>query len=165
MEATAPGLTRTGLVMVGVITALSAAHHVDHIIRDVTGWPLGGDVNPFSASLLVYPVILVGVLLSHRERVGARFWLALAAGGAVFVLVVHVGPAAGDSVSDIPGQHSSAVADVISLVVLAAFLVALIAHVAHEWGRLRRGGTRAVAFSPSSPRAGRHRRRGTASRP
>ncbi len=37
--------------MVVVITGLSIAHHVDHILRDVTGWPLRDQFNPFSASL------------------------------------------------------------------------------------------------------------------
>ena len=74
------GLTTTGYRLVLTITALSVAHHVDHIVRDVTGWPLGGGFNPFSASLFVYPVILAGVLLSRRQRVGARFWAILAGG-------------------------------------------------------------------------------------
>ena len=124
----ASGLTTTGYRMVGLITALSIAHHVDHVVRDVTGWPFGGGFNPFSASLFVYPVIAAGVLLSRRRRVGARFWAMLAGGGALFVLAVHVGPAAGDSVGAIPDQHGSATADVAALAVLALFLAALVLH-------------------------------------
>jgi len=119
-----------------VITALSVAHHIDHLLRDVTGWPLGDGFNPFSASLFVYPVILAGLLLSARHRVGARFWALLAGGAALFILAVHVGPAAGDSVTTIPDQYDSTIADVAALVVLAAFVAALVWHCAHEIRRL-----------------------------
>ena len=121
-----------------LITALSIAHHVDHVARDVTGWPLGGGFNPFSASLFVYPVIAGGLLLSRQQRVGARFWAVLAGGAAVFILVVHVGPAAGDSMTSIPGQHGSSVAGVVALVVLGVFVAALVAHCAYEVRRLVR---------------------------
>ena len=125
-------LTPTGQRLVLAITALSAAHHVDHVLRGVTGWPLGGGLNPFTMSLLAYPAIACGLVLSRRGRAGPRFWAILAGGGAVFVLAVHVGPAAGDSVTSIPDQHSSPAADAAALVVLAAFLAALVAHCVHE---------------------------------
>lgn len=130
------GLTETGYRLVLAITVLSAAHHVDHILRDVTGWPFGGPFNPFSASLFVYPVILAGLLLSRRQRVGARFWAILAGGAALFILAVHVGPAAGDSVTTIPDQYGSTIADVAALGVLALFITALVVHCAHELRRL-----------------------------
>jgi hypothetical protein len=131
------GLTKTGYRLVLLITVLSLAHHVDHILRGVTGWPLAGVFNPFTASLLVYPVIAAGVFLARRERVGPRFWSLLAGGGAIFILVVHVGPAAGDDVGDIPGQYSSPVAGVIALAILAAFVAALTVHCLYELRRLR----------------------------
>jgi hypothetical protein len=96
------GLTSTGYRLVLLITALSIAHHVDHMMRDVTGWPFRDEFNPFSASLFVYPVIAAGLVLSRRNRVGARFWAVLAGAAALFILAVHVGPAAGDSVTTIP---------------------------------------------------------------
>jgi hypothetical protein len=130
------GLTRTGYLLVLGITGLSLAHHVDHVVRDVTGWPFEGGFNPFSASLLVYPVIAAGLALSRRGRAGARFWAALAGGGAVFVLAVHVGPWAPDSVSNVPEQYDTTAADVVALVVLALFLAALVAHFAYEVRRL-----------------------------
>ena len=136
-QGAASGLTRSGYRLVGLITALSAAHHVDHLARGVTGWPFEGGFNPFSASLFVYPVIAAGVILSHRRRVGARFWTVLSGGGAGFVLAVHVGPPAGDSVADIPDQYGSTFAGVTALVVLALFVVALAAHWLYEMRRMR----------------------------
>lgn len=131
-EAAFPGLTRTGLRLVLAITALSVAHHVDHVLRGVTGWPLAGGFNPFTVSLVVYPVIIGGLLLSRAARGGPRFWVVLAGGGALFVLVVHVGPAAGDTVGSIPDQYASPLASFTALLVLAAFLAALVWHCVYE---------------------------------
>lgn len=130
------GLTATGYRLVLAITALSAAHHVDHVLRDVTGWPLGSGFNSFSASLFVYPVILAGVLLSRRQLVGARFWAVLAGGAVLFMFAVHVGPAAADSVTTIADQYGSLVADLAALAVLAMLLAALVWHCAHEVRRM-----------------------------
>jgi hypothetical protein len=91
-----------GYRLVLLITALSIAHHVDHMWRGVTGWPFGDELNAFTVSLGVYPVIGAGLVFSRRHRVGARFWASLAGAAAVFVLAVHLGPAAGDSVTKIP---------------------------------------------------------------
>ena len=132
------GLTATGYRLALVITALSVAHHVDHLVRDMTGWPFRGGFNPFSASLFVYPVILAGVVLSRRGRVGARFWAVLAGGGAVFVLAVHVGPAAGDAVTTIPDQYGSPLAAVAALLVLGLFVAALVFHCVYEIRRMAR---------------------------
>lgn len=118
-EGSSTGLTTTGYGLVLIITALSVAHHFDHVLRDVTGWPVTDEFNAFSVSLVVYPVIVAGLVLSRRNWVGARFWAVLAGGGAIFILVVHVGPAAGDSFTTIPGQYGTAVADIAALVVLA----------------------------------------------
>lgn len=134
-KGTVTGLTATGYRLVLAITGLSIAHHADHVVRDVTGWPLDGGFNAFTVSLFVYPVIVAGLLLSRRHRVGAGFWAVLAGGGALFILAVHVGPAAGDSVETIPDQHASALGDVAALVVLALFLAALVAHSVYETRR------------------------------
>lgn len=146
------GLTAAGYRLVLLITGLSVAHHVDHAVRGLTGWPLEGGFNPFSASLFVYPAIVAGLVLSRRRRVGARFWALLAGGGAVFVLTVHVGPWASDSVTAIPDQHGSTLADVGALVVLLLFVGALVAHCAYELRRMAtapNGGT--TTTSPPRP--------------
>ena len=73
---------------------MSLGHHLDHLIRhNAVGWPLTGEVNAFTASLVVYPIIVTGLLLYRAGRVGPGFW-ALVSGGAVFVSTVHFGPAA-----------------------------------------------------------------------
>ncbi|MGH9152461.1 MAG: hypothetical protein ACRD03_08710 [Acidimicrobiales bacterium] len=126
------GLTPTALRLVCAITLLSVAHHVDHLLRDVTGWPLEDELNPFTISLFVYPVIVVALVLSRRGLFGPRSWAVLAGGGASFILAVHVGPVAGDSVTRIPRQYDSALAAGAALVVLAAFFCARVAHCLYE---------------------------------
>jgi hypothetical protein len=132
-------MTTTGYRLIAAITALSAAHHVDHVLRGVTGWPLDGGINAFTYSLLVYPLIAGGVALSRRGRVGARFWAFFAGAGALFIAVLHIGPGAADSVGSIPGQYATPVAGVVALIVLAAFFALLVLHGVYEARRAVRG--------------------------
>lgn len=125
-------LTKTGARLTLVISGLSLAHHVDHVLRGVTGWPIAGGFNPFTVSLFIYPAISLGLLLSRQGSAGPRFWAVLAGTGALFVLAVHIGPTAGDSVTQIPHQHTTHLAATAALVVLAALLVSLIAHCLYE---------------------------------
>ena len=92
----------------------------------------GGRGQSLTISLVVYPVILVALVLSRRGQFGPRPWATLAGGGALFILAVHVGPVAGDSVTRIPGQYDAPVADAAALVVLASFFGALVAHLLYE---------------------------------
>lgn len=135
-------MTPTGYRLVLAITALSVAHHIDHVLRGVTGWPLAGGVNPFTFSLLVYPAIALGVILSLAGKAGPRFWAMLAGGGALFILAVHVGPQAGDSITDIPGQYSNWAATAAALAVLAAFFALLVVHALYETRRATKASQR-----------------------
>jgi uncharacterized protein len=119
-----------GLILVAL--ALSVAHHVDHILRDDAGWPLGTDVNPFTYSLGVYPVILAGLVLSALGRVGPRFWAVLSLGGAVFVSIVHAGPVATDAVATIPSSYESPAAGALAVIVLVALVAVLVGTFGYE---------------------------------
>jgi hypothetical protein len=75
--------------------AMSLGHHADHLIRgNAVGWPVTEEVNAFTISLVVYPIIITGLLLYRAGRVGPGFWALVSGGGAVFVSVIHFGPAA-----------------------------------------------------------------------
>jgi hypothetical protein len=75
--------------------ALSLGHHLDHLIRhNAVGWPLTDQVNAFTFSLGIYPVIITGLLLYRAGRVGPGFWALVSGGGALFVSAVHFGLAA-----------------------------------------------------------------------
>jgi hypothetical protein len=74
---------------------MSLGHHLDHLIRgNAVGWPVTDQVNAFTASLVVYPIIATGLLLYRAGRVGPGFWALVSGGGAAFVSAVHFGPAA-----------------------------------------------------------------------
>lgn len=52
-------------------------HHVDHLVRgNHVGWPAVSDVNPFTYSLLAYPLFALGLALMTRGRVWAGYWFA-----------------------------------------------------------------------------------------
>jgi hypothetical protein len=55
--------TARGRSLIYLATVLSLGHHLDHVLRgNHSGWPLSGDVTPFTYSLAVYPLILLGPL-------------------------------------------------------------------------------------------------------
>jgi hypothetical protein len=62
------------------LTWLAATMSLDHLIRgNAVGWPLTEEVNAFTASLVVYPIIATGLLLYHAGRVGPGFWALVSA--------------------------------------------------------------------------------------
>jgi len=74
---------------------MSLGHHLDHLVRgNAVGWPVTDQVNAFTASLVVYPIIATGLVAYQAGRVGPGFWALVSGGGAVFVGLVHFGPAA-----------------------------------------------------------------------
>jgi hypothetical protein len=74
-------------------TALSLGHHLGHLSRgNAVGWPLAEEVNAFTASLVMYPVIATGLLLYRDGRVGPGFWALVSGGGTDFVSAVHSAP-------------------------------------------------------------------------
>lgn len=138
-------MTRTLYLLIGWVMVLSLGHHLDHLLRGVTGWPFESEVNAFTYSLAIYPTIVAGVLLSRRGLAGPRFWALLSSGGALFILFVHVGPGAGDSVTEISGQYASPAAGLLALAELGLFVLALFVTAAHDvfaWRRARRAVSR-----------------------
>lgn len=131
-------------LLIAAAVALSLVHHLDHVVRGATGWPVTDEVNPFTYSLAVYPVIALQVLLSVRGLVGPRSWSFLSVGGALFVTAVHVGPAAGDLVTAIPGQYASPVVGVAAVALLAALVAVLVGTAVYERRLVR---TAAVAMA------------------
>jgi hypothetical protein len=86
---------RTLYRLTWLAAALSLGHHLDHLIRhNAVGWPVTDQVNAFTISLVVYPVIAAGLLAYRAGRVGPGFWALVSGGGAIFVSAVHFGPAA-----------------------------------------------------------------------
>ena len=132
---------RRARLLTYLAAGLSIGHHVDHVIRgNHIGWPLIEQATPFTYSLAVYPLILLGLYLSRAGRAGAGYWLLLSGLGAVFLSIVHFGPAAVEPPDDIIGEYSSPLAGWLAfswLLALIAALGTLFMHEALVWRRER----------------------------
>ena len=61
--------------LVVATTLLTLGHHVDHVVRgNHSGWPFEEQLSPFTFSLAVYPLVLVGLYLSRHGKVGPGYW-------------------------------------------------------------------------------------------
>jgi hypothetical protein len=86
---------RTLYALTFLAAVMALGHHVDHIIRgNNVGWPVSSQVNAFTYSLAVYPVIATGLLLYRARRVGPGFWAFISGGGALFLAFIHFAPGA-----------------------------------------------------------------------
>jgi len=107
-------------------TALSLAHHVDHVIRhNAVGWPLTGEFNAFTMSLIIYPIIITGLLLYRAGRVGPGFWALVSGGGAIFVGAIHFGPSAAEPPAKILDGYDSPILGWLAFALLATFVTVL----------------------------------------
>ncbi len=130
----------------------STGHHIDHLIRgNAVGWSVTPEVNGFTASLVIYPLILTGLALYRAGRVGPDFWIAVSGGGALFVGAVHFGPLAIEPPPAIVDHYDSPILGWFAfawLIVLIGVLVVSSVYEARLWWRARRAGS-----SPSTPGA------------
>jgi hypothetical protein len=137
--------------------ALSLAHHVDHVIRhNAVGWPLTDEVNAFTMSLIIYPIIITGLLLYHAGRVGPGFWAFVSGGGAVFVSAVHFGPSAAEPPQMILDGYDSAAVGWLAFILLVTFVTVLAVTSLYEtrvWWQQRqaRRGQRLATGAESPP--------------
>lgn len=73
-----------------VAGVLGAFHHLDHVVRaNHVGWPVTSDVNPFTFSLVVYPLLFGGAWVASRRPVSAWYWLSVSLAIAGLVTWVH----------------------------------------------------------------------------
>lgn len=114
-----------GLIFLAAFMALG--HHIDHVIRgNQVGWPLNDEVNAFTYSLVIYPLLLIGLVLYRSHRVGPAFWVFLSAGGALFVGLIHFGPAAVEPPSDIIEEYEPRFLGWLAFAWLVAFIGVLV---------------------------------------
>lgn len=89
-------------VFVVLPTVLGIVHHVDHVVRgNHVGWRVTPHVTSFTYSLLIYPIIGVGLYLTAGDRVGVRYWVATAAVGTVMLWHFHLSPWAVEPPGDV----------------------------------------------------------------
>jgi hypothetical protein len=117
---------RTLYRLTWLAAAMSLGHHLDHLIRhNAVGWPLTDQVNAFTISLVVYPVIATGLLAYRTGRVGPGFWALVSGGGAVFVSAVHFGPSAVEPPEMILDHYDPPILGWLAFAWLAAFVTVL----------------------------------------
>ena len=81
------GLSKRSAIIICAAILVGLLHHADHVLRfDHSGWPFRGSVNPFTFSLLAYPISLFALL--GPARLFWLRWLVLLV-GASFTLWAH----------------------------------------------------------------------------
>ena len=81
------GLSKRSAIIIGAVILIGLIHHTDHVLRvDHSGWPFRADVNPFTFSLLAYPISLFALL--GPARLFWLRWIVLLV-GAGFTLSAH----------------------------------------------------------------------------
>lgn len=123
--------------LIAVAAAMSLGHHVDHAVRGThVGWPLTAEITPFTYSLAIYPLILLGLSLYRSGRVGVGYWTVTSGAGALLLVAVHFGPTAVEPPRDIITEYEPELIGWIAfawLVVLVAVLVATFFYEARLW--------------------------------
>src|SRR4029450_11783418 len=132
--------------------ALSLGHHLGHLGRgQAVGWPVTSEVNAFTASLVVYPIIATGLLAYHAGRVGPGFWALVSGGGAGVVDVGAFAPAAVEPPELILDHYDPPVLGWLAFGWLVAFVTVLAITCGYEtrlWAQQRQ------ARHPRQPAAG-----------
>jgi hypothetical protein len=118
--------SRTLYLLTYLAAGMSLGHHLDHLIRqNAVGWPVANEVNAFTMSLVIYPIIVAGLLAYRAGRVGPGFWALVSGGGAIFVSAVHFGPAAVEPPELILGHYDSPILGWLAFAWLAVFVTVL----------------------------------------
>jgi hypothetical protein len=130
------GLNRTNRMLCGLIFLamfMSLGHHIDHVIRgNHVGWLLTEHATPFTYSLGVYPLILLGLFLYASGRVGPGYWAILSGSGALFVAAIHFGPTAVEPPADIINLYEPRIVGWLAFGWLVVFVIVLMATCLYE---------------------------------
>jgi hypothetical protein len=133
-------LTPVFYVFVALPVLLGAAHHVDHVVRgNHVGWPLTSEVNPFTYSLAIYPLIGVSLYLTVTERVDAGYWAGFLAFSAGMLAYFHVSPWAVEPPRDVMVPYESPLVGTFAFAVLLALIASTCLGAAYAAVLWRRG--------------------------
>lgn len=120
-------LTRAFYVFVLVPTMLGAAHHIDHIIRgNHVGWPLTPEVNPFTYSLAIYPLLAISLYLTLTRRVEARYWAGFFAFSAGMLAYFHISPWAVEPPQDVMVPYANPVVGYLAFGIVLALIASVV---------------------------------------
>jgi hypothetical protein len=128
---------RLFLLCLLVPTMLGLAHHVDHIVRgNHVGWPVTGEVNAFTYSLAMYPLIAASLALTYTDRADVGYWASFFAFSTGVMWYFHVSPWAVEPPQDVIGPYASPAVGYLAFAVLLALIGALlvgVGYATHVW--------------------------------
>lgn len=135
-----PGtLTPRAYLLFAAATLLGLAHHLDHVIRgNHVGWPITPEVNPFTYSLVIYPLVVLGFTLSLTGRAGARYWTVVMTLGAGMLAFFHLSPWAVEPPGDVILPYANPLFGYAAFAVLLALIGVVGAGALYSfrlWGR------------------------------
>ena len=120
-------LTPLLYVFVVVPTLLGVAHHVDHIVRgNHVGWPLTPEINPFTYSLAIYPLLAVSLYLTLTRRVEAGYWTGFFAFSAGMLAYFHISPWAVEPPQDVIAPYATPAVGYLAFAVLLALIASVV---------------------------------------
>jgi hypothetical protein len=98
-------LRRMLVTVAAVLAVFGVLHLVDHAVRgqivddhhlnhewNHSGWPLRHELTPYTVSLVIPVVFVVGMVLTLRRRVWANFWLIAGIVVTAVVVLAHFVP-------------------------------------------------------------------------
>ncbi len=148
-DADASVRVRRTLVFTAATVAVAAALHLaDHAVRgelvdrhglipewNHSGWPFRNEVTPFTPSLAIPLIFLLGIFLTLRGRLWPSFWLGWTSIVAAVVVAVHFLPGPRTETMGViyrtyVRSGAGALAGVVALIVVAVTLVGLAALIA-----------------------------------
>jgi hypothetical protein len=120
-------LTPLFYLFVVIPTALGVAHHVDHIIRgNHVGWPITAEVNPFTYSLAIYPLLGLSLYLTVTRRVDARYWAGFFAFSAAMLAYFHISPWAVEPPQDVMVPYENPLFGYLAFAIVLALIASVI---------------------------------------
>ncbi|WP_380678388.1 hypothetical protein [Salinigranum sp. GCM10025319] len=127
LPTTGTTLTRTFYLFVLVPTVLGAAHHVDHVVRgNHVGWPITSDVNAFTYSLAIYPLLAISLYLTLTRRVEAGYWAGFFAFSAGMLAYFHVSPWAVEPPQDVMVPYANPVVGSLAFGIVLALIASVV---------------------------------------
>ena len=136
-------LTTRAYALFAVALALGLAHHVDHVVRgNHVGWPITPSVNPFTYSLVIYPLVVIGFVLSLTGRAGARYWTAIMTLGGLMLVFFHLSPWAVEPPTDVILPYADPLWGYAAFAILLALIACVFAGAGYTFLLWRRESTR-----------------------
>lgn len=120
-------LTRAFYLFMLVPTVLGIAHHIDHIIRgNHIGWPIRPEVNAFTYSLAIYPLLAISIYLTLTRRVEAKYWSGFFAFSAGMLAYFHISPWAVEPPQDVIVPYANPIAGYLAFGIVLALIASVV---------------------------------------